>query len=171
MIMCIDKATATFVLALAATFSAMHVSAQIRPAYVKNVDQPGRVPYQLTVSFSNGSPGCITASACILSFDAVPAGKRLIVEQLTLMVSANGGPPTQVAFGDNFSTNTGNIAIVAPDFRAGSVVLGATFWMSASQVRVYYGPGETPKLKVFLPGTLGVVSNATVHGYLIDAVN
>ncbi|WP_347985844.1 hypothetical protein [Methylomonas sp. AM2-LC] len=143
-------------------------------ALVKNVEQPGRLPYQQTVQFNSIIGNCNTFSgntnACLVSFNAVPAGKRLVVEHVTLLIATTGGAPNLVAFGEDLSTNTGIVAVIKPDFSAGINISGSTFWNLDREARVYYEPGTTPKIKILVPGSIvGFDSSATVHGYLIDA--
>jgi hypothetical protein len=158
--------------ALAAVLPAGEALAQVRPAYVKNVDEPGRVPYQQMVEFSIAAPTCPVTSFCIVSFNAVPAGKRLVVEHLSMLIGvAGGGQPNLLAFGDQFSTNTGNVAIVPPRFTPGVPVSGVVFWSLNEPVRVYYEAGQVPKVKVNASTNFGFVANASLHGYLIDASN
>lgn len=145
--------------------------AQTRPALVKNVDEPGRMPYQAMVEFNGGGePTCPIPGFCIVSFPDVPAGKRLVVERLTVLVGVTGaGQPNYVTFGDGFVSNGGNIAIVMPNFAPSIEVMGVTFWALSEVVRVYYGPGTTPKVKLGATANFGFVANVSLHGYLIDA--
>lgn len=156
---------ACFAVALPAGNTAL---AQVRPAYVKNVDEPGRSPYQQMREFNP----CANQS-CLIAFDPVPAGKRLVVERLTMLLGvATTGQPNFVAFGSGAVSNGGNRAIVEPVFvRALAPILSVQFWALDREVRVYYGPGETPEVKVFASANFGFVSNMSLHGYLIDASN
>jgi hypothetical protein len=158
----------TFGIALDST--ANEAFAQIRPAYTKNVDEPGRLPYQNIVNFDSGS--CISTSFCIVSFPAVPAGKRLVVEEITVLAGvASGGSPNLVAFGDDFATNVGNIYIVKNDFSVGPTIIGNTFFSMDRPVHVFYEPGATPKVKISVSTAFAFVCNMSLHGYLIDATN
>ncbi len=65
--------------------------AQLRPAAVKNVDEPGRVPYS---QFFSALPGLSTG--CGLNFcdfypPAIPAGKRLVITDVFGTVSLQPG--------------------------------------------------------------------------------
>ena len=171
MIRTVTKATALVALACAALFLfTEEAAAQTRAALVKNVDEPGRQPYQSMVEFNTSIPDCPINSFCIVGFPVVPAGKRLIVQHVTVLIAvASGGQPNYLAFGDSFSTNTGNVAIVQPNFTQGSSVLGSFFWFLDRDVHVYYEAGGTPKLKVGASANFAFVGNASLHGYLIDA--
>jgi len=153
--------------ALAVILIAGMAAAQVRPAYVKNVDEPGRVPYQQMVGFSAYT--CDPAH-CIISFNAVPAGKRLVVEHVTMLVGINDGRPRLLAFGDNAVITRDNIAIVGGGFT--EVPGSHPFFSMDRAVKVYYETGAIPKLKFFFLGSLGdSLYNASLHGYLIDANN
>jgi hypothetical protein len=143
--------------------------AQTRSALVKNVDEPGRVPYQHAVDFQGSE--CTTPSFCIVEFPVVPAGKRLVVENITIYVSvAGGGVPNLLAFGDFYVTNQGNRYVIAPIFTPSVSILGSTFHALDRAVRVYYEPGETPKVKIGASGSFSFTCNMSLHGYLIDAL-
>lgn len=156
-------------------FTAGEAVTQIRAALVKNTDEPGRLPYQHRVDFPNAN--CNTTT-CVLPFPAVPAGKRLVIQHVSIIASASTNtPPNWVAFGEASSPNvaapnTENIAIVQPFFTQGPSQGGVSFWALDREVLVYYDPGAIPKLKISVPTSFSTfVSNATVHGYLIDATN
>jgi hypothetical protein len=153
-------------------FTVDKAMAQTRPAYTKNVDEPGRIPYQYAVDFQSGTSACVTNSFCIVPFPAVPAGKRLVVEHLTVFAAVSGGGiPNLLAFGDNFVTNQNNVFIIPPTFTPSVTSLGATFYALERPVRVYYEPGTTPKVKIGASANFAFTCNMTLHGYLIDASN
>jgi hypothetical protein len=155
--------------AMLGAFAITPALAQTRAALVKNVDEPGRAPYQHTVDFSPGE--CTTPSFCIVEFPAVPAGKRLVVENITVYAAvAEGGAPTLLAFGDLFVTNQGNRYVLAPAFTQSMTAFGSTFHALDRAVRVYYEPGEIPKVKIGASASFVIISNMSLHGYLIDAL-
>jgi hypothetical protein len=133
--------------------------AQTRAALVKNVDEAGRMPYQQMLNFNTLPPDCPLTKFCVVSFAAVPAGKRLVVQ-------ANFW-----ALGDSTTINVGNVAILQPDFSPSTSFLDGRFWAADRKVRVYYEAGQTPKLKISASGVFSLVGNASLHGYLIDATN
>lgn len=142
----------------------------LNPIPVAVVDEPGFSPYQVEVDFAPST--CTTTAFCIVEFPAVPADKRLVVEEITILAGVGGGGvPNFVAFGENFTTNTNNRFIVQADFSAGPELLGSVFYSMNRSVRVYYEPGETPKVKLAASTNFAFVGNATLHGHLIDATN
>ncbi len=140
---------------------------------VKNMDAPGRTPYQHMIEFSTyQSDECPLPSYCAIPFPAVPAGKRLVVEHVTMLIAVHDGQPGLLAFGDTNVTNSGNQAIISNAFTNTGVNASPDipFFSLDRPVRVYYEAGATPRLKlVTTGGTITFKGNASIHGYLIDA--
>ena len=148
------------------------VVAQIRAALVKNTDERGRMPYRDVREF--GTYTCYSANMCIVAFNPVPAGKRLVLEHVSMMVAAvSGARPRFLALGDCISLNSCNEQILSPDFVQVPFSSEFAFWVIDRPVHAYYEPGSTPKLKFSVngDGMGGAGHNATLHGYLIDATN
>ncbi len=154
------------------SLTAQKAISQIRAALSKNVDEPGRLPYQAEVDFGGSCFG--GNSFCIVAFPPVPAGKRLVVEHVTALAFVrNGGQVNLFAFGDGNSTNTGNVALLQPTFSALYAADAFEFaWSIDKPIKLYYEPGTTPKVKIQASVGFGAfASNMTLHGYLIDAAN
>jgi hypothetical protein len=67
------------------------------PAVTSNVDEKGRTPYERTVDRSGqGLGSCAGATGCSFGF-GVPAGHRLVIEQIGGYLTFNGNP-TSVYF-------------------------------------------------------------------------
>ena len=66
------------------------VAAQTRPALIKDVDEPGRIPFQYIASAKAGDAGCGT-NFCSFVLPAIPAGKRLVVTDFYGTVSLQPG--------------------------------------------------------------------------------
>ena len=136
------------------------------PRAVKNVDEAGRAPYQVSTLFL---PSACTFNSvlyfCRLDLPAVPAGKRLIVEHLSMFVAVNNGSPDSVRFLNSLG---GDAFWVQPTFtpRVGN----ANHSFLDRSVLVYYEPGDTPQVLLALTAPLSS-AEITVHGYLIDATN
>ncbi len=163
-------AVCLIVVATVVSITRNDVVAQIRAALIKNVDEPGRAPYQQSIEFDPAS-GSFTRFY-LVSFPAVPAGKRLVVQHVSAMIGVTaGGQPDFLAFGDFYTLNTNNFALVNPPWTSKSTAVGP-YWMADRDVLVYYEPGSTPKIKI---GSSTDFSHANsilnVHGYLIDANN
>jgi hypothetical protein len=76
-------------LATVGSFTAKPLVAQIKAAFVENVDEPGRIPYQSVIFFAQGGQGCSGPSCascvgdfCTLNFTPVPNNKRLVVTSI-----------------------------------------------------------------------------------------
>lgn len=76
--------------------AAGEAAAQVRPAYVKNVDEPGLVPFKMSFRVSQNDCNC--TNCCFVQSETVPAGKRLVIRNVAgyvaLQAFANLGPVT-----------------------------------------------------------------------------
>lgn len=148
-------------------------SAQVRPAYTKNVDERGRAPYEMYVEFSRF--GCSFNCAnfgnfgSIYLFDApaVPAGKRLVVEQVTGRLPSNSTADISVALQSQvvISLQFVKWAYFGP-FQTQSNTVAFR-----SDAFATYGPGEQPHFHLVLPDENNIIGFVTLSGYLIDANN
>ena len=119
------------VIALAAAAATAH--AQPKPALVQDRDEPARNPYMQEVVHS----GCNGVALCIVEVaPAVPAGKRLVVTQVSITTQVSGGStvPTNANLGD---TTTGS--------RVGFTLVGSSVALIGTQtITRYYEAGATP---------------------------
>ena len=113
-------------------------AAQTRAALVQNVDEQGRNPYQEHID-------AVCNIYCIVSFNQVPAGMRLVVTHVNLTVDTLGGTTVpRVLFESNSVGRT--FAVMALPVARGTA-LGGTYQMIANEdVLAYFGPGEQPTL-------------------------
>ena len=138
-------------------------AAQVRPAMVRNVDEPARVPY-----YHSLAPACPFTNSCQASFPAVPAGKRL-------RVTSVGGLFYFTNVTGFFAVrNLGNVMMAFPV----SPFSGAYYGNLISpnqQVDLYFEEGQAPVLEFGVSaGVGGIFSDArnrlTVSGYLVDVL-
>lgn len=158
---------------LAGALCATPALAQVGAAYVKNVDEAGRAPCQSQVDF-NANSGCGgTANCSFVSFTAVPAGKRLVVQQLSLLTGvASPGHPTLVAFSNSPGCNScSNRAVVTGWVNTGAAAGSGSFWALDRPAHLHFEAGEIPQVKMYATASFTFVGNATLIGYLIDANN
>lgn len=141
-------------------FGSQPALAQTRPALVRSVDEPARVPYVESLA-----PTCGFTNQCISTFATVPAGKRLRVTSIS---------------GAFFFTNvSGFIGFHHP--AVGSIMFPVAPFNAAyfgtvvsfnQQVDRFYEAGQTPSLEfgVQSPNTIFVDSRnrLTITGYLVD---
>lgn len=150
------------------------VNPPVLPVPVKNVEAPARVKYQKVVSFNrNDSATCPSSGTCNVLLDTVPAGKRLVIEHLSLAVNAYVAP-TFVAFGNTSLPYVDNVFIVKPDFvlHQFGPSNSEPFFVMDRPVLVYYEPAEQVRLKVLMStvGLGSLSSNVTLHGQLVDVL-
>ena len=74
----------------ATLFQATEALAQVRPAVTKNVDEPGRSPFQHFIFVAKGGPGC-GSNYCIVTLPPVPAGKRLVITGISGVIQLEPG--------------------------------------------------------------------------------
>jgi hypothetical protein len=141
-------------------------SLRFRPVRTKNVDEPGRAPYQVSGLFVPSDCSFNGALySCSLTLPVVPAGKRLVIEHLSMFVAVDGGSPDALRF---LATPSGTAFFVQPTFtpRASN----ANHFFLDRPVLVYQEPGTIPGVLLTLTG-LPSTAQLTVHGYLIGATN
>ena len=167
-----------FALGLVGTFLAGDAAAQIRPAYTKNVDEPGRVPWETRSQFLPNAGGCWVPQDCYnyedgsgyATFDLrpVPAGKRWIVQMATGGLVNGQGRITNIELRNTrgFLVFDGVKWTFGGPFSQGtsfdSVIFNAPLWAE-------FGPGETPTVRVTGDPSLSGYSVIVFTGYLIDA--
>ena len=138
--------------ALAALFS-HSVQAQTRAAIVKNVDEPGRAPYT-----QNAFANCGTVGLCDITFPAVPAGRRLVITN----VSANIG--SIVGVNGAFLLSGSNYFSLPTHTGASNSVIAVN-----ESVLQFYDAGTTPVFRVaFASIDANNVAYALISGHLVD---
>lgn len=145
-------------IALAGAFAllASLAHAQPKPALVQDVDGPARNPYQHSMVRND----CGGETNCQIDFDAVPAGMRLVVTQVSIEASvANGSEPLYLRFGNTVLTARAAFTVPGP----GSPRL-ATFPLT-----MVFSPGAGPRAYVFVgSSTLAASVVVSVVGYLVS---
>lgn len=91
----VRSAALALVLACCATLA----SAQPKPALVQDRDEPGRNPYQQTLQMKQNSTNCgPLVSLCSFTFDTVPAGKRLVVTNVSVILHTDPATGEPLAY-------------------------------------------------------------------------
>ncbi len=162
----LSSARALTFAAVVGTLYTPQLFAQVRPAVVKNVDEPGRSPYQaIQTSFNNcGVYG-------FAYFPPVPAGKRLVVTfmsgqfQLTVTSKVYARLLSAPAVTSSCAVLSGVPFAILPVFDLSNLI--ASF---SSPTQFYVEEGAVPTLFVQSPLDLGVakVADFSIQGYLID---
>ena len=174
---------AVLLLAVLAALTAVTRSeaiAQIRAALVKNVDEPGRTPWETRSQFLPNAGGCYGTSDCynysegtsyaLFDLRPVPAGKRWVVQSATGVLVNGTGRTNNIELGSprGFLLFDGTKWAFAGPFNPG-VSFGAAIF--STNLFATFGPGETPFVKVTATPSLSGYSVIVFSGYLIDATN
>lgn len=148
------------------------------PALVKNVDEPGRTPWETRSQILPNAGGCYGSSDCFnytetsgsATFDLrpVPAGKRWVVQMATGGLTGGQGRIN----GIELRSNRGGVIfdgakwLYNGPFNAAVDFNSVTF---SSNLFATFGPGETPTVRVTGSPNLSGYSVIVFSGYLIDA--
>lgn len=154
------RARRVVALGLIALLASAAASAQVRPALVRSVDEPARVPYAYDLA-----PVCFFLNSCEADFPAVPAGKRLRITSVRLMFT--GTNVTSV-----FAVRRADTIFPTVAFRV-APFSGAYFGnlLSGSfDVDLIFEAGQQPALE--LGNTTNIINSSAnrfgVTGYLVD---
>jgi hypothetical protein len=137
-------------------------SAQVRPSITKNVDEPGRIPYQQAFTSWRGGPDC-AETYCGHSFPAVPANKRLVITNMfgTVYVS----PAAQIW---NITLNGGGAQFDVP-INSAQYAANSSYSFN-EHVQIFVDAGFQPHVGLAVAGYIGDNGNLwiTLTGYLVD---
>jgi hypothetical protein len=144
---------------------APQVLAQARSALVQSVDEPGRNPYQESLSNTT----CRTTTVCAFDFAAIPAGKRLVVTHISGYVDTAGGTLPNGFLSSTFGGS--QYATVAfTGVRGPTSGLGTRIFFNHS-VLAYFGVGENPRGVLHVNGTGDTMSGGAqlmLTGYFVN---
>lgn len=130
---------AAVAVAAAGLLSATPVLAQTRAALVQSIDEPGRNPYQETLS----DLGCRGSTVCSFNFATVPAGKRLVITHIAGYVdTATGSLPN--CFLHSSIGGSGYPTLPFTGARGSITPLGTRIVIN-HEVLAYFGAGENPR--------------------------
>jgi hypothetical protein len=133
-----------------------HARAQTaKPALVRDVDEPGRNPYQQLVTIEESA--CPTFGDCFVTFAPVPAGKRLVLTHASVKFSPGG----TVVVAYLVVAGGGAVPLPAP------VSVGSNNFLSVGPVTAYFEPGQTPAIR-FDPLANGSSVEAFLAGYYVS---
>jgi len=143
--------------ALIFAFAATVAWAQPKPAFVQDRDEPGRNPFQLRIISSD----CDGQIICFVNApSAVPAGRRLVMTQLSIGLSTTGaaGEPVYAELTDTGFADGAAVYVSGPGgSRAG------TF-----PIQRYYEAGTTPRVAMSIAnGEMSGTTRILFVGYYI----
>jgi hypothetical protein len=144
------------------------------PVLTSRVDEPARVPYQAqlvgaTVTCDGGGFGTISCSG---SISGAPAGKRLVVQQVSGKLIANSSSPTNAQIVLE-TQSPAAVYFAVPSISSVAFVFAGVFHGYASvfqsQQTVYIDGGSPVLITITLLGSTSVLNDSiTVTGYVVD---
>ena len=152
---------------LVAMLASTAAAAQTRPALVRSVDEPARVPYAHFLS-----PTCPFGNQCVATFPDVPVGKRLRLTQISFF--SIGVSSTTGIFVVN-RNSTSSPLLIFPVNRVNTAYYSGTSLVGTFAVDLIFEAGERPVLELGVPvSTGGIPANGFnrygVTGYLVDVL-
>lgn len=139
------------------------VNTAAEPVPARDVDNPAREPFQRFL-VGQVDDGEINAGDSV-SF-SVPAGKRLVIEYVSLLGVVPAGQKLRVKI-DAFAGGPGSHQLTLSN--EGSFQAGRDDYKASHLTRIYADPGTDVFLRVARNSTSGVAGiNASVSGYLVD---
>jgi hypothetical protein len=131
-----------------------------QPALTRNVDDPGRIAYQSQQIFTCqvNAPG--GSAGCLVQFSAVPTGQRLVIQQLSVGLTADV----------TVSYAIGAVALSTARSQFSAPGLGPSVSFSQPML-LYVDGGISAVLELLVVGISqgGTFSaNASIIGYLLD---
>jgi len=153
-------------LTVVGAFTAKPLLAQIKPALVQNVDEPGRSPYSSFVKINSGT--CVDNS-CALFFAAVPAGKRLIATDLTGRINVIS--PGVVSLLILAGAPSGDSQVQIPTTLLAGTFAGLNMNGVNANLHAFFAGGSQPGVGILSTTPIenvGVEGMLTLSGYLVD---
>ena len=155
-----SRRNAALAIGLIAALSATAATAQVRPALVRSVDEPARVPYAYDLA-----PICPFTNSCYVDFPSVPAGKRLRITSVRLMFTGTNAVSVFVV--RRVDTVFPTVAFPVAPFNGayfGNLISGSF------DVDLIFEAGQQPALELGNPSGIGNSSanRFGVTGYLVD---
>ena len=152
-------AGALALVAVLGKFYAQPLMAQVRAALVQDRDNIGRNFYQALGNCSN------VTDPCVISYPAVPAGNRLIVQHVSVVMQMPPGVAPDLAELRGANVFQFLIPVAVPNNFTGENEYAANQPVLAS-----YDAGQVPSVDVFAPtGSSTFTAVASISGYMIQS--
>lgn len=154
------------VLALAVTLPAGPAVAQTRPALVRDVDNGALQPFRQPIFVSLST----TETFKSVNGPVVPAGKRLVIENVSIWVLTSGTDAVTGVWLTVPSASPPTFALMDPASTERKNVGGTSFVTAYNRVvKLYFDPGETVQAQVYFLGTSGPKNaNLYLNGYYVN---
>ena len=143
------------------------VNTTTNPAIVSNMDDQGRTPYQAQI-LGTSAANCPAEGSCAFTFDAVPAGHRLVVQHVSMEIQAAANSvPALVSLGASLGSA---VTVFPATVQAPADVPTIVF---DQPVLAYFDAGQTPVAGILLGNGNFVFGGTTqqsafLSGYLLD---
>jgi hypothetical protein len=141
------------------------------PAIGTTIDEPGRVPYVSSVL--DLGKNCGLGFECDFNFPPVPAGHRLVIQEVSGFIQFNFSPSAFVEVfisASGATSSEGQFLVNGSTF--GNSSFGGTRASFTQPFHAYFDPGDTPVVSVQARNATFPNDNstevATLKGYLID---
>ncbi|MBW4623193.1 MAG: hypothetical protein KME17_28025 [Cyanosarcina radialis HA8281-LM2] len=147
--------------ALGLTLAVHQADAQV----VRIADEPGRNPYQ-----QSGSGTCDNSQSCYFEFPPVPAGKRLVIQSVSLVTHAFSYPSGMKA-AMLFKKSDNKVVYFLPLEYVGGSSTSAYSFVANQTVQRYFEAGEQPAMRANLEGAKSPLPGSahfTITGYLVN---
>ncbi len=132
---------------------------------IKNLDEPGRSPYQQLVGFTAACfqgppPSCLIEA----NFQAPAAGSRLVARRISGEIITNNEAGTSEAI---LGVIPNALAFV-PVLVRSQVSSSETLLQFNQELLTYVEPGKTPNFGVTLPGVTSAKGQVVLSGYIVS---
>lgn len=159
---------AAVITALTATTT---IAQTVRAALVKNVDEPGLVPFSQTFSISTTACGC--SNCCFPETAPVAAGKRLVIQNVSgffpINAVGNMGPITIQEREPSPTFGIRTILTLPVTFRTQWNGGDYPAWEFNQMTLAYVDAGKTARLSIFTGASWSFnTGQVTVNGYLVS---
>jgi hypothetical protein len=134
--------------------------AQVRAALVRDIDTPALQPVRIYLT--------VTSSEFygFADADPVPAGKRLVIEGASIF-SYVGDPTTERVYAVWLTANP-QVTYVSLDPSPNDTILPAPGYIGYNRnFKLYYNPGEVPRIEVWAYGDTSKTTNVYLTGYYV----
>jgi hypothetical protein len=154
----------TLVPALVLAFLATSAGAQPKPSLVQDRDEPGRNPWQQVIQLTQNTTTCGALLAlCSLTFDTVPAGKRLVVTHASVTFHTDPSTANPLAYAGPAQIPTFAVTLPLPEAR------GGTRHVASGPVLFYVEAGSYPYgIVQGFPLTDGASVAFALSGYFVN---
>ena len=148
------------------------------PLLVKNVNEPGRLPYDVIATFN--SDRCVANcsnfdnifSRTIFDLPSVPAGKKWVVTHVSGFLPSDSSTEMFVAFQNRTVVDLGGGPVRWGFYGPFFPILGGHRFGFSTPASFVFSAGETPHVQLVLPApSIYENNNLSVDGYLIDDMN